>query len=232
MTDTVFFRLLAYKDRVAGLSEAVEKFRKNSVTSDTYAIDLATFQEVPDNPFAYWITPTLIRAFEKYEPLEGNAATVKVGLQTGDDFRYVRAFWEIDPQDITTSGKPPYRWVPHAKGGENLPFYADIHLLVKWHRNGEEIRNHPSARPQNSDFYFRSGITFPYRTFRLSPSALSEGCITGVTGMGIFPITLSPRTLLAVVNSEIINQFVSIWLGLLEINAFVPSRGHPARSFT
>jgi len=60
---------------------------------------------------------------------------VKQGLATADDFRFVRAWWEISPPTVgrgceeTVQGK---RWAPFAKGGEYSPYYADVHLVVNW----------------------------------------------------------------------------------------------------
>ena len=109
--------------------------------------------------------------------------------------------------------------MPHAKGGENSPFWSDIHLLVKWHKKGSEVKAHHQSRPQNRDFYFKSGLTFPYRVFRFSPAVLPKGCITGVTGMGIFPLTVSESALLSALNTDVVNKFVSTWLGRIEMGS-------------
>ena len=60
-------------------------------------------------------------------------------LATGDDFRFVRAFWEVDPRRIARGAaghKGGGRWCPFAKGGEYSPYWADIHLVVDWEDDG------------------------------------------------------------------------------------------------
>jgi hypothetical protein len=32
-------------------------------------------------------------------------------------------------------------WVPLAKGGDYSPYYADLHLVVNWKNDGEEIKS-------------------------------------------------------------------------------------------
>ncbi len=64
------------------------------------------------------------RLFIDFPPLEGNGAEVRQGLATGDDFRFVRAFWEVDPRRIARSKeetRQDKRWCPFAKGGEYSP---------------------------------------------------------------------------------------------------------------
>ena len=111
-----------------------------------YTVDPASFWQVPGSPFAYWVSERIRRLFTELPPFEGEGRMVRVGLQTSDDFRFVRAWWEIEPGKIldgangldwreeptafqaccrrrTFEGK---RWVPFAKGGEYSPYYADL----------------------------------------------------------------------------------------------------------
>ena len=59
------------------------------------------------------------------------------------------------------------RWIHFAKGGQYSPYHSDIHLVVNWERDGEEMREGarhgtlPGARPQNIDMYFMPGLTWP-----------------------------------------------------------------------
>jgi hypothetical protein len=63
--------------------------------------------------------------------------------------------------------------VPFAKGGAYSPYYADLHLVVNWERDGEELKAWADPLYGNSgwsriiksvDFYFRPGLTWPLRT--------------------------------------------------------------------
>ena len=105
----------------------------------------------------------------------------------------MRAWWEVPPERILDGANGPdwrkdlpafqawcrqrtfagKRWVPFAKGGEYSPYYADLHLVVNWERDGEEMKAWADPLYGNSgwsriiksvDFYFRPGLTWPLRT--------------------------------------------------------------------
>ena len=60
----------------------------------------------------------------------GNA---RHGLQTTDDFRFLRLAWEVDPSTIGKGQK----WFYFAKGGEYQPYWDDLHLTLNWENDGE-----------------------------------------------------------------------------------------------
>jgi len=139
-----------------------------------FTATLGELAEVPGTPFAYWAPKTLRDLFQKFPPLDRDVARqpdkpkiadVKVGLQTSDDLRFTRFWWEVPVEQIALSREETFQskpWVPFAKGGR--PFYQDIALVVKWGNDGEEIKHfrdnngHLSSRPQNEAFYFRGGL--------------------------------------------------------------------------
>ncbi len=214
---SLFMRLPKNTTNSEGLAQIINLFLQNKLKESFY-ISSKLFYSIPNHSIAYWLPIKFLSVFEKLDLIEGNAATIKVGLQTGDDFRFVRTAWEIPINEISKQ-KNRLKWVPHAKGGENSPFYSDIHLLVNWENDGSEIREHKSSTIRNSQFYFSKGLTFPYRVFRFSPAILPSGCITGVTGMGIFPMNFSVEALVTALNTDYVNKFVSIWLGRIEMGS-------------
>ena len=214
MTATLFFRLLKEDDKEERLRAAVRELRTGGGEhSLVHRVEQETFRMIPGAPFAYWVSDAMRRKFKEFPRLEGNAAVVRQGLATADDFRFVRAAWEVRPGSIgetreeTATGRP---WVGFAKGGEYAPFYSDVYLLVSWGDDGIEIRTFSDpttgrlySRPQSTDFYLRSGLTWPLRTQAgLSVRSLPAGCVFGHKGPAIFadgPDEL--RFLLAILNS-------------------------------
>lgn len=111
------------------------------------------------------------------------------GPDTGDDFRFLRLCWEVNPTRIGVDQD----WVFFAKGGEYQPLYDDIHLMMKWKNEGWEIRNFTDekgrqrSRPQGIEHLFRSGITYPRRTTSdISPRVLPDQSAFGGAGQAIF----------------------------------------------
>ena len=205
-----FLRLLKDTDRAAALAEAARAARKGEADGRVYRLAPEELEEIPGAPLAYWVPPSIRRLFRELPPLEGNGAEVRVGLQTSDDFRFVRAFWEVDPARIARSREETFqgkRWVPFAKGGEYSPYYADIHLVVDWEEDGRRIRETGRrARVQNAQYYFRPGLTWPERTTSgFSPQVLPAGTVFSVTGPALIPNESST----AVVGAAALNDRVT-----------------------
>ena len=210
----VFLRLLKDIDRAAALVEACREVREGRRSPRVFRVALEELEEIPGAPLAYWVVPSIRRLFSELPPLEGNGAEVRQGLATADDFRFVRAFWEVDPGKIARSREETFqgkRWVPFAKGGEYSPYYADIHLVVDWEEDGRRIRETGRrARVQNTQYYFRPGLTWPERTTSgFSPQALPAGTIFSVKGPALVSLTDHPLiSLLSSLNDRIIRTIV------------------------
>ena len=197
-----FLRLLADADKAASLANVCARLRQGKLDARVFPIDPEAFDAVPGKPFAYWVSDAVRETFRRFSPFEGETRTVKQGLATADDFRFVRAWWEV------SAGGAAEMWFPFAKGGAYSPFYADVHLVVNWAMNGAEICNFGDAktgklnsRPQNIDFYFRPGLTWPLRAHRFAPQALPEACIFSVRGYCAFPEDGQEAKTLAIFNS-------------------------------
>src|SRR4051794_33614699 len=77
-----------------------------------FEIRVTSLSAVPGTPFAYWVTDEFRSAFRRLPAFDWRERTAKVGLQTSDDFRFVRLWSEVSP----TTG--PSRWFTFAKGGD------------------------------------------------------------------------------------------------------------------
>lgn len=181
-----FIRALRDEDKAAALLEAAG----NPGDSRRFTVSPASFSQVPGSPLCYWVSDRIRRLFVELPPFEGEGRTVKQGLATADDFRFVRAWWEVPREsearsrEETMAGK---RWVPFAKGGAYSPYYADVHLVVNWERDGEEIRNFDRAFIRNEDFYFRPGLTYTNSTTsRFSIRVLPAQCVFSHMGQSCF----------------------------------------------
>ncbi len=113
----------------------------------------------------------------------------------------------------TTQGK---KWVPFAKGGEYSPFYADIHLVVNWENNGDELCSFKGSVIRNPNYYFRPGITWPKRTTsRYAPQYLPPGVIFSHVGLAAFLPSEEEIHWTAVFHNTKITQYlVEIMIGM------------------
>lgn len=144
---TVFFRVLdpAVNEKPEALLRAVRVMSAPNRDRDepsTFEAGPEAFSVVPGSPFAYWVTDEVRRLFGLHLPLESEGRTLSIGASTKNDFRYVRAVWEIPLNAVSlrredTVGR---RWVSFAKGGAFSQNYADVHLVVDWGSDGRADR--------------------------------------------------------------------------------------------
>jgi hypothetical protein len=239
-----FIRLLADEEKGAALADSIRALQRGEAAPAIFPIAPETFSMVPGSPFAYWVSDRIRRLFVELPPFEGDGRTIKQGLATADDFRFVRAWWEVAPARIvsgtpettpegfraqTFSGK---KWVPFAKGGEYSPYYADIHLVVNWRNDGEEVKDWICSRypylkgnwgwvVKNTDYYFRPALTWPLRTTSgISFRILNRGAVFGHKGPSCFTEDDKQLlSLLTVVQSSTFSYLVSIQIAAADAAA-------------
>ena len=193
------------------------------------------FAAVPGSPFAYWVSDQIRNSFTKHPPLQTNSRRAVVGGSTKDDQRYLRLWLEADETNISRTRElsQQHHWSLFAKGGSFSPFYADVHLVVNWFRDGSELKAdiaeyrgsrgwgyHWTAALNGHDDYFRSGLTWPRRTDGLSFRALPAGCIFADKGPAAFVAGDDPQDLLAlsaVLNSRAFAYLVGVQLARTEL---------------
>jgi hypothetical protein len=137
---------------------------------------------LPSARFSYWLPSDAIACYKTFSSLAMSVSAVDKGMSTLDDFRFVRAAWEI-PE--AAKGKT---WMLYAKGGEYSPFVADIHLVVDWTDGGRAISQSILDKcpylEGNSDWVLHPeshhgcpGLTYTKRTTSsFSARLLPSGC--------------------------------------------------------
>lgn len=198
-TPGVYLRLLKELDRQSAIQDLAHNSR---VGIEDRRLFQATTQEIrvmPKAVFGYWMEPSLRELFRTGRTVDPALGPVKQGLATTDNFRFLRAWWEVDPANVSAEEGASVKWRPYAKGGEYSPWWSDIHLLVDWEDDGARIKEAVDAKypyldskvewvVKNQDFYFRPGLTWPTRTNSgLGMRVLPAGCIFDTKGSGVFP---------------------------------------------
>ena len=170
-----------------------------------YSQKMDYFNATPGNIIAYWISETCRKIFVE-SPRLIDIGTPKVGLQTGDNDKFTRLWWEVDrnnskydsdnKKEAIESG---VKWFPYNKGGQYRKWYGNNDYVVNWKNDGIDIRQDklqklsagliwPSnSKPKNTQFYFRPSITWSKVSsgdiaFRFKPN----GHIFDIAGASIF----------------------------------------------
>ncbi len=199
----------------------MENLLRDTKDDRCFFVDTKSFLNIPGSPFAYWVSERIRRLFKELSPFEDEGRTANVGLQTGDDFRFVRLWWEVPRENEARSRKGTLkgkRWIPFAKGGAYSPYYADIHLVVNWEGDGEELRSFERAYIRNEEYYFHPGLTWPSRTNELSIRIMPQCCIFGHKGPSAFESKNNYLLeCLAVMNSFVFGSLLSLLIARVEL---------------
>jgi hypothetical protein len=224
MPELTCFRLLDAKSPAGPLAAAVHQVNAGQGGAEVFILNPASFEQVPNAPFAYWVEEKVRGLFKDMTHFESAGRTARQGLATTDDNRFVRCWWE-PPAVIENTGRR--RWWTFAKGGAFSPYYADLHLLVNWAEGGAEVKQNIIQRypylkgnagfvAKNTDYYFRHGLTWPLRTNGLSFRLLPRGAIFAHKGPAAF-IENDPLAACALVNSRCFGYLVSVQLARVEL---------------
>ena len=168
-------RHLSTREKEKALREDVDRLiNKLGAGSNFVSFKQELIHYIPDLTFAYWAPAEILSTYVTNKNFGDKVGQVSVGIQTGDNFRFVRLYWEApnNPKDSNI------RWIPLSKGGEYSPPYDDVHLLLDWKNDGKQLELHPSARFQNVNLQFKAGVTYTRRTASaFAPKVLPIGCL-------------------------------------------------------
>lgn len=230
-------RLLEDSDKQAALFSILKTKPDSEALLET---DPSRFDAIPGSPFSYWVSDNLRAIFKSFPSFKSENRKAVVGLQTADDFRFARMWWEVRPEliapyeshNINAVGaycEVSHKWQTFAKGGSLSPFYSDLKMICDWQTDGLVIRNlidvktgKLKSRPQNTDYYFRPGLTWSLRTSRFSPAALPKGTIFSVRSMCAFTADIEPGVLIGLFSSSVFDSIYKLKLGRFGHPEFIP----------
>lgn len=172
------------------------------------------FDAIPDKPWVYWMTMGLRCLFQNLNLL-GGIAKPRQGLATADNTRFLRFCWEVLPSDLSISCRSTdesvqlaTKWFPYNKGGKSNRWFSKQQNIVNWIRDGAEIRclgiesGKIASRAQNTDYYFRRGVTWTLLSPKGFAGRLSPGgYVFDINGMSAFPPVNEVEYVLGIVNS-------------------------------
>lgn len=162
-----------------------------------YESNAENFSKIPGSPVAYWVSENFVRAFENGTSLN-NYCTIFEGLKTRDKERFVRLWFEIGNN----------KWKPYAKGGSFRRWYGNKEYVVKWGKDGTEIRNFKKSSGANFKYYYQPTITYSALTSYKFSGRYLEKSFFGGGGGGITNTELI-NYILSFVNSNVYHYIIN-----------------------
>ncbi|WP_348549717.1 hypothetical protein AADH33_04580 [Psychrobacter sp. KFRI-CH2-11] len=177
---------------------AYDSLIKNTRNSNIYSIPQSKLKVIETWPFIYWISDDFREKFGA-DSL-GKYFNIKNGLQTGNNNRFLRFWWEIASNKVSYSENS--KWVLYCKGGPHNKWFGNLWTTVN-------VLETNSSVPTKG--YLKEGVNFSGSSskgasFRYVP----EGNMFDNDAPLIFPKgSHDINYLLGFINSELASYIVS-----------------------
>lgn len=219
----VYRRLFEQHVDVRSISAIESLFRDGDY--NRFEVSQTDFSAIPGCPIVYWLSENMRAAFAKNRTI-GDIATLRQGLKTADNDRFLRRWSEVSLArtahgitDHASAVSSCARWFPYNKGGEFRRWYGNQEFVVNWAEGGEELRTRgtenggrPLARVQATEFYFLPSVSWPEVSSGIASfRAFPQGFIFDSTGSSAFiTSTLARLGILAVANSSAVTALLAV----------------------
>lgn len=194
---SLFFRLVVDDKKDVSLQGLCSNsFFENQV----FVVNPAQFRKLDGAPYCYWVDSSVVNKIS-LPGIEPSASVVKVGLQTGDDFRFLRNYWEIP------AGNEEWRFF--SKTEEAIAWHSPIQMKLRWVDDGKELRGFtdgkgkPRSALRSPQQYFKPGFSYMLRSSRLVPYIVPRGCIPTAGRSQVFPDEGKEHEVLAICASNL-----------------------------
>ncbi|WP_036859481.1 BREX-1 system adenine-specific DNA-methyltransferase PglX [Porticoccus hydrocarbonoclasticus] len=175
---------------------------KNSDCGWFYRASASDFRKIPGSPIAYNLGRATYEAYSLHPKIDEFGETGS-GLQTSDNNRFLRQWFEVDypniefrAHDPSTAKNSLCKWFPHKKGGPYRKWYGNNDFVLNWGNGGSELYEFasnlygsPTRIIKNTHRYYQRAITWSHTTSsHFSARVLEEGFIFNVEAPSLFGV--------------------------------------------
>lgn len=125
-----------------------------------YVSSSENFNKIPGNPIAYWASSNVLDVFKNGIALE-KIADCCTGMQTGNNEKYVRNWFEISTCDFNSKDVSfGAKWIKYNCGGESRKWYGNHWRVINWENNGYAVKHEKGSVIRNEAHFFQEGISW------------------------------------------------------------------------
>ncbi len=131
-----------------------------------YIVNQKDFEKIPGNPIGYWVSDKMIEAFNNGISLS-QFGEPRVGLDTGDNQRFIRYYYEVEfskigfsKESIHSFNSDLFDYVPHTKGGDYRKWYGNLELVLKFNKKNYLILSESGNHLPSKQYYFKEGVNW------------------------------------------------------------------------
>ena len=177
-----------------------------------------TFNSLPNNILAYWLSKNTIENFIKFSPLS-EYADARNGFTTGSNDLFLRQWFEVENKNICYdatdliyalySGK---KWFPYNKGGECKKWYGNQDYVIDWEKDGERIKKYGHLVPRSLTYMFFESVSWSkIASGNISFRYFPKGFMFDVAGLSLFvkeEAELTKESMIAFLNSKVCQHYL------------------------
>jgi hypothetical protein len=221
----VSFRLISLKDaksKEIGLIESL----KNLKSINRFSIEQKKLSSLPNAPIIYWIDESFLSLLITQPSLRNtNIARAVPGLQTGNNPRHLRFFWETNE---------PTRWYQYHKGLGYFRWLGGDNLSIDWQYEGVRIRTEKldlfnqgkitenNSKCWNMSWYKKIGLTYTtISNGKIGVRFKGANSLFDNKGAGIFSLNNYPNNhyyLAGLFNSHLATYILRLLSGVLDFS--------------
>lgn len=181
-----------------------------------YYISQKEFKKIDGEPISYWTNMKILDIMNS--PKLGEIGDAKSGMQTGNNNKFLRLWFEVNLDDIGFNIKNNEeckiinkKWIPQTKGGDYRKWYGNYEYVVNYLNQGYDIRNYEGTGiVKNESSYFKEGVTWSHTTTRgFAGRILPPGFIFNVEAPTFYTDKESYKFILGYLNTKITNTIFS-----------------------
>lgn len=153
-----YLRLLDYSGETEKEKAYLKKEKIFTICKDEY-------YKIPGSPLAYWASENLIDGFSGKQL--GTIATIRQGLATGDNDKFLRLWYEPAKQDVKFEcssleelWEKKGKYVPLTKGGSYRKWYGNNDYVIAFDESSYNLLAKSGNNLPSRQLYFKEGITW------------------------------------------------------------------------
>ena len=169
------------------------------------------FKKIPGTPIAYWVGNHIRDSFISMKSAR-EVGNPRVGMQTANNSKYLRLWWEIDFNEYLESQviqKP--KWIIYLKGGGFRRWYGNLDYLLRYNGDPNFILMQPNATILPLSKLDEPKCTWTDLTSSLFNCRIAPGrSFHDISGHCFYPKLEDQNFILGVSNSKPFNYLLSL----------------------
>ena len=192
------------------MSDHQNSGREQGMEKYFFRASAADFKKIPGSPIAYWISPSTRKAFADGTPFR-DIGYPRVGMQTSNNAKYLRFWFEVSSRGFFDSDKKCPRWIKYIKGGGFRRWYGNLEYILHYKFSASYLLEQKNATVLPLEFLDKPKGTWTDLTSgKFNARIAPVDSFHDISGHCFYPSAADLNWLLAYANSKPFESFISM----------------------